>query len=79
VKVEKIIKNAVKCNECQEIVESRDTHDFNTHICKDRKKGADGFMFAVDGGKSYLRRVGDLNAFTDISEMVYVDIPDDPK
>lgn len=43
----KIIKNAIKCNHCHEIIVSRHRHDFVRCKC--------GRCF-VDGGHDYLRR-----------------------
>lgn len=45
-----IIKNAIKCNKCGDIIESTYRHDFKWCSCKE---------CAVDGGKAYLRRVGE--------------------
>lgn len=53
-----IIKNAIKCRKCGEEIESRYTHDFKTCKC-----GA----CSVDGGHEYLRRLGDFDAWEDIS------------
>ena len=43
----KLIRNAIKCNHCGDIIESKYTHDFKWCSC-----GA----VAVDGGLSYTRR-----------------------
>ena len=43
----KIIKNAVKCLKCGDIIESVYRHDFVTCSCGN---------VSVDGGKDYLRR-----------------------
>lgn len=43
----KIIKNAAKCLNCNEIVESKNRHDFVMCSCGN---------LAVDGGKDYLKR-----------------------
>ena len=53
-----IIKNAIKCKKCGDIIESEYTHDFKMCSC-----GA----CAVDGGKSYLRRCGNLGDWEDMS------------
>ena len=42
-----IIKNAIKCRKCGDVIESTSTHDFKICSC-----GA----CAVDGGHEYLRR-----------------------
>lgn len=59
IKVEVIIRNAAQCLKCNDIVESVHRHDFRWCKC-----GA----IAVDGGKEYRRRVGDLDAYKDVSE-----------
>ncbi|WP_144500145.1 DUF7695 domain-containing protein [Bacillus pumilus] len=43
----KILRNAIKCKHCAEIIESKSTHDFRRCSC--------GKVF-VDGGFAYLRR-----------------------
>ena len=45
----RIITNKVKCTFCGETIESKNKHDFE--FCKCGK-------VAIDGGKSYLRRLG---------------------
>lgn len=57
----KIIKNAIQCKKCGDIIESKYTHDFKFCSC-----GA----CAVDGGHSYLKRVWkeSMNDFIDMSE-----------
>ena len=55
----KIIKNAIQCNLCIEIIESADRHMFVTCKC-----GA----CSVDGGHDYLRRsFREPNCYTDLS------------
>ena len=51
-----IIKNSARCNDCGVEIESKSGHDFNVHYCE--KEPGEDWKFAVDGGKSYLRRVG---------------------
>lgn len=53
-----IIRNAIKCNKCGDIIESKSVHDFVFCKC-----GA----VAVDGGHDYLRRSGTLGDWTDMS------------
>lgn len=54
-----IIKNAIKCRKCGDVIESTSTHDFKICSC-----GA----CAVDGGHEYLRRSApSLDDFTDLS------------
>ena len=43
----RIIKNAIKCNHCGDVIESEYTHDYKTCSCG---------RVAVDGGHDYLRR-----------------------
>lgn len=63
----KIIKNAIQCKHCGEIIESTSAHDFITCKC--------GKVF-VDGGHEYLRR-GYTNSakddFIDLSETIEVE------
>lgn len=54
-----ILVNKAKCKLCGDIVESTHTHDFKWCSCK---------SMAVDGGKRYLKRCGDLNNIEDLSE-----------
>ena len=42
-----ILCNKIRCRNCGDIIESRDTHDFKTCSCG---------RVAVDGGKEYLKR-----------------------
>lgn len=57
----RITKNAIQCNKCGDIIESVRVHDFKWCSCH---------SVAVDGGHDYLRRVGNPDDFTDISETV---------
>ena len=57
----KIVKNAIKCNFCGDVIESTHVHDFKWYSCG---------KVAVDGGHDYLRRCGDLGSFTDLSEVI---------
>jgi len=54
-----IVRNAARCRRCGTEVESRHRHEFARCRC-----GA----VAVDGGKAYLRRVGNLEDFEELSE-----------
>lgn len=56
----KIIRNRIKCKLCGEIIESKNRHDYKE--CKCGK-------VAVDGGKDYLRRCGNKENYTDLSEI----------
>ena len=53
-----ILSNQVECKVCGDNPYSASRHDFRTCKC-----GA----ISVDGGMGYLRRVGDLDAYTDKS------------
>ena len=56
----KIIKNAIQCKLCGEIIESTYRHEYETCKC-----GA----CAVDGGHDYLRRsFKDKDCYIDLSE-----------
>ena len=59
----RIISNKVRCKLCNDIIESRHTHDFNTCKCGN---------ISVDGGKYYLRRVGCSN-YEELSEYYETD------
>ena len=61
----KIIKNAIQCKLCGEIIESTDRHQYVTCKC-----GA----CAVDGGHDYLRRsFVDKESYIDLSVTVTID------
>lgn len=57
----KLVKNAIKCNHCGDVIESKYTHDFKWCKCR---------TIAVDGGLSYPKRsfMNSLNDFEDLSE-----------
>ena len=55
----KIKLNRIKCKKCGDIITSEYTHDFKWCKC-----GA----CAIDGGKSYLKRCGDMDNYEDLSE-----------
>jgi len=54
-----IVRNAVRCLKCDDIIESKFRHDFVTCKCG---------SISVDGGIDYLRRVGNLEDYEDLSE-----------
>lgn len=54
----KIITNKVKCLKCDDVVESTHRHDFKWCSCS---------SIAVDGGKDYLKRCGNLGDILDLS------------
>lgn len=56
-----IVKNAIRCNHCGDVIESVHRHDFVTCSCG---------KCSVDGGKDYLRRCFDEPGdYTDLSVM----------
>lgn len=54
-----ILRNSARCRKCKDEIESKHRHDFVWCKC-----GA----IAVDGGKAYLRRLGNPGDFEDTSE-----------
>ena len=60
--MEYILKNAVKCNHCGDVIESKYTHNYVTCSCG---------SVSVDGGKAYLRRSfkNSYNDYTELSEV----------
>ncbi len=61
----KIIRNAIRCNHCGDVIESTYRHDYVQCSCG---------KVAVDGGKDYLRRsCSKPDDYTDLSECVQVD------
>lgn len=62
----KIICNKARCRICGEVIESRYTHEFVGCKCFRESNGTKGI--AVDGGCSYLRRIGNPNDIVDLSE-----------
>ena len=60
----KIIKNAIQCKLCGEVIESKHVHDFVQCKC-----GA----CAVNGGHDYLRRCfRDKDCYIDLSESIEI-------
>lgn len=55
----RIIRNAIRCKKCGDIIESQTVHDFKFCRC-----GA----CAVDGGHDYLRRCGNLEDWEELSK-----------
>ena len=55
----KITVNKIRCKKCGDIIESKSVHDFRFCKCE---------SVAVDGGHNYLRRVGNLEDWEDLSE-----------
>lgn len=62
----KIIKNAVKCLKCGDIIESKYRHDYVTCSCGN---------VSVDGGTDYLRRsFKEMDSWIDMSEYEHKEI-----
>ena len=60
--MKKIIKNAIQCKKCGEIIESKSRHDYVQCKCG---------SCAVDGGHNYLRRsAAGSNLYIELSESV---------
>jgi hypothetical protein len=55
------LRNKIQCTKCLDVIESVHRHDFKWCKC-----GA----VAVDGGKDYMRRVGNFGDWVDKSEDV---------
>jgi len=53
-----LLQNKIKCNLCGDVLESYHRHDFK--MCSCQKCG-------VDGGIFYLRRLGNIEDYTDLS------------
>jgi len=62
-----IISNRIKCKLCGDVIESTFTHDYRRCSC-----GA----VAVDGGREYLRRSGNVEDFEEMSEIYRQPIED---
>ena len=56
----KIIVNKIKCKKCGEIIESVHRPDFKFCSCR---------SVAVDGGKDYLRRLGERENWEELAEI----------
>lgn len=54
----KIIRNRIRCKHCGDIIESTNTHDFKFCSCG---------RVAIDGGKNYLKRSGNINDWEELS------------
>ena len=64
----RIIRNAIQCKHCGDVIESKFTHDFVTCSC-----GAS----SVDGGHEYLRRCCINEPEKDYIELSKVERPDE--
>lgn len=56
---EVVTLNKCQCKKCGDIIESEGRHDFVWCLCG---------SIAADGGKDYIRRVGDLGNIIELSE-----------
>lgn len=57
--MKKILCNKIKCKKCGDIIESKNRHDFVSCKCG---------SVAVDGGNSYLKRIGNREDWEELSE-----------
>lgn len=57
-KKEEIINNKIKCKKCGDIIESKSTNDYKKCSCS---------AVAVDGGKDYLKRIGNEEDYEELS------------
>ena len=55
----RIIRNAIRCKKCGDIIESKTVHDFKFCSCG---------SCAVDGGHDYLRRCGNREDWEELSK-----------
>ena len=62
--MKRIIRNAIQCNNCGDIIESQYRHDYVQCKCGN---------CAVDGGHDYLRRCfKDKGCYVDLSETIEI-------
>lgn len=57
--LEVVTLNKCQCKKCGDIIESKHRHDFVWCKCR---------SIAADGGKEYIRRVGELDQIIELSE-----------
>jgi hypothetical protein len=57
--MKKIISNKIQCKKCGDIIESKTEHDFKYCSCQ---------SVAVDGGKEYLKRLGNKEDIIELSQ-----------
>lgn len=50
--------NAIKCSKCKDYIFSRHVHDFRVCSCY-KPEDKEHFFIAIDGGREYLRMIGD--------------------
>ncbi len=63
----RIIRNAIRCNHCGDVIESIHRHDFRTCSCG---------CVSVDGGHDYLRRCF-VNSPADYTDLSITEAPPD--
>lgn len=54
----KILVNKIRCKKCGDIIESKSVHNFKYCKCK---------SVAVDGGRDFLRRMGKMGDWEELS------------
>jgi len=54
----KIVRNAIKCRHCLDVIESTNVHDFKYCSCK---------KVGIDGGFDYLKRLGEPADYEEMS------------
>ena len=57
-KKEEIISNKIKCKKCGDIIDSKSTNDYKRCSCG---------TVAIDGGKDYLKRIGNEEDYEELS------------
>lgn len=55
-----IITNRIQCIYCKDIIESKENHDFKRCSCG---------RVAIDGGKDYLKRIGNDSDYIELSKI----------
>jgi hypothetical protein len=58
-----ILVNRIRCRRCNTLIESRHVHDFVWCDCQ---------AVAIDGGREYLRRVGEPDDIEELSETAHL-------
>jgi hypothetical protein len=61
-----ILRNAARCNNCGDEIESKHRHDWVSCSCF--KNEPDNKGIYVDGGTDYIRRGGNLSNYTELTE-----------
>ena len=59
----RIMKNAIRCKKCGDVIESYSVHDFKFCSCQ---------SCAVDGGHDYLRRCGNREDWEELSDTMVI-------